>query len=380
MPRELGGAPSATSLTTKDLFPRSPALPLLQPSLSHFAAEYACRSTGDALAVGQPSFHGVLWAAAEAARRLPQIEKPGEKGGDGRYVERTLFDAFLPLNTTLSTVRLSPLVHSCALALPFALSAGRHGRSAAAQGIAFLNASATELVRTNKIQDLVTYLAGPAPEAEPDAEPEIEPEVLPWEWDRVAHDTSANFARDVGSQTLARLFERRFKAEIGSGAAYCELLKHAHKAACALRRDPNEPARGPMRARSEPLGVAMVALARRCIEYFEYPRGWSASMQAAKVIIRSPIFYAVRGLTMWLADVAVDAVAWYRGQLRTAQLQSNAALKLAKFSLSGVLCLSMGSLVPFVYPHYLVFMAVEQLGANMLADFLVAKLGTIEPA
>ena len=124
----------------------------------------------------------------------------------------------------------------------------------------------------------------------------------------------------------------------------------------------------------------MVALARRCIEYFEYPRGWSASMMAAKVVIRSPIFYAVRGLTMWLADVAVDAVAWYRGQMRTAQLQSNAALKLAKFSLSGVLCLSMGSVVPFLYPHYLVFMAVEQLGANMLADLLVAKLGTIEPA
>ena len=105
-----------------------------------------------------------------------------------------------------------------------------------------LNASATELVRTNKIQDLVTYLVGPAPDGEPDSDPEPEPEVLPWEWDRVAHDTSANFARDVGSQTLARLFERRFKAEIGSGAAYCELLKHAHKAACALRRDPNEPA------------------------------------------------------------------------------------------------------------------------------------------
>ena len=117
MPRELVGAPSGTSLTAKDLFPRSPSLPLLQPSFSHFAAEYGCRTAGDALAVGQPSFNGVLWAAAEAVRRLPQIEKPGEKGGDGRYVERTLFDAFLPLNATLSTVRLSPLVHSCALAL-----------------------------------------------------------------------------------------------------------------------------------------------------------------------------------------------------------------------------------------------------------------------
>ena len=95
-----------------------------------------------------------------------------------------------------------------------------------------MTASANELTRTNKINDLVTYLAG-----EEEDEPNRPPPSLPWEWDRVGHDTTTGVARDCGSQTLTRALEIRYKGRLGAGAPYCELLKHAHKAACKEYRD-----------------------------------------------------------------------------------------------------------------------------------------------
>lgn len=76
------------------------------------------------------------------------------------------------------------------------------------------------------MNDLVSYLAPDEPD-----EPKPPPS-LPWEWDRVGHDTAANLAKDCGSQTLARYVERRTKSLIGPGPSYCELLKHAHKVEC----------------------------------------------------------------------------------------------------------------------------------------------------
>ena len=85
---------------------RSPSLPLLKPSLSHFAAQYAEYAVDCAeFPASRPSVARVLWSAAEAALVLPRIEAPGEKGGDGIYLERTLLDAFLPFNASLSLVR-----------------------------------------------------------------------------------------------------------------------------------------------------------------------------------------------------------------------------------------------------------------------------------
>jgi hypothetical protein len=155
------------------------------------------------------------------------------------------------------------------------------------------------MTRTNKINDLITSLSGPPAEDEAPLPPS-----LPWEWDRVGHDTSANLARDFGSQTLTRYVELRAKGMIGPGASYCELLKHAHKAACKEYHTCR--------------GVG----ARKALV---------ASAKAARVVARSPIFYCVRALTVWVADVAVDAVAWWRGQLTTEQLSSNAKLKAAKY-------------------------------------------------
>jgi hypothetical protein len=215
------------------------------------------------------------------------------------------------------------------------------------QALAFVTASANELTRSNKINDIVEYLAG-----EQEEDPKPEPS-LPWEWDRVGHDTVANVAKDCGSQTLTRLLERRTKASIGANASYCELLKHAHKAACKEFHD----------CRAVPLEGRL-----------------SASTAAAKIIIKSPTYYGVRAITCWLADIAVDAVAYFRGQLTGKQLGSNAVLKLGKYVLGGVLCLAFGSLVPFVYPHPYIFIGVEQLVANLAAEAAINHFGTIEPS
>lgn len=177
----------------------SPAQPLLPPrsSLAHFAADYAAR-TADAAArepLAAIDWRHVAWSVAESIAH-PRVEKPGEPGGHGIFVERTLLDAFLPFNATLSVV------------------------------LAGVTACAGELTRTGKLNDLVTYLAGEPADDEDDLPPS-----LPWEWDRVGHDVVANFTKDTGAQTLTRYLEIRSKPRV-AGAAYCELLKHAHKAAC----------------------------------------------------------------------------------------------------------------------------------------------------
>ncbi len=176
--------------------------PILPPraSLSNFAADLAIRDAP--LAVVTPAaltdWSQVLWSVAEKALGLPRVERPGEKGGHGIYVERTLTDAFLPVNAALSTT------------------------------LAFVSASAIELTRSGKINDLAAWLAGEEAGGEDE---DGEPLSTPWEWDRVGHDTVANFTKDAGSQTLTRLIERAAKPRV-RGATYCELLKHAHKGAC----------------------------------------------------------------------------------------------------------------------------------------------------
>ena len=219
--------------------PRSVSKPLLDPrdSLSLFAADYAARTCVASVTVDPISWRTALKSVAEAVRSAPKIEKPGDKG-DGIYVERTLMDAFLPLNATISVVRRPPTAFASEPSIhtklqgfskPFVLTSSSSASRGCAQALAFVTASANELTRSNKITDLVNYLVG---EEEDDGSGEKPPPSLPWEWDRVGHDTCANLARDCGAQTLARCLERRAKASLGHGTSYCELLKHAHKAAC----------------------------------------------------------------------------------------------------------------------------------------------------
>ena len=83
--------------------------------MAAFAADYALRTA----VPSEPTatWGRVLWSAAEAMRAVPYIEKPGEKGGKGIYVERTVLDAFLPLNATISLVRRALHLHLSFLAL-----------------------------------------------------------------------------------------------------------------------------------------------------------------------------------------------------------------------------------------------------------------------
>ena len=170
----------------------------------------------------------------------------------------------------------------------------------------------------------------------------------------MGHDTCTNLAKDCGSQTLARYLERRAKSKLGASSSYCELLKHAHKAACKEYHDCRKLA-----------GAS--------------GRGMAASARAARVVLRSPTYYLVRSLTGWLADVAVDCIAWWRGQLSTAHLRSNTCLKATKYALGGALCLRWARWCPSS-THPYIFIGVEQLAAVLLADSLVETyLGNVQP-
>jgi len=183
----------------------SPALPLLPPrsSLAAFAAEYAANTASSIVPASKSIDWGrVLWSVAEDVCYLPRIEKPSDKiKGDGIYVEKTLFDAFLPFNAILSSF------------------------------LAFVTAAATELTRTGLINDLVTYLAG-----EEDQTDNLPPS-LPWDWAQVGHDTVANLTKDTLGQTLTRSIEISAKPML-TRQGYCELLKHPHKAAFKAYKGP----------------------------------------------------------------------------------------------------------------------------------------------
>ena len=91
--------------------------PLLDPhaSLSNYAYHYALANAELAAETEPILWQRALYSVAEPLRQ--KIEKPGDKG-DGIFVERTLLDAFLPLNATISVVRLPPLSHiACSVAL-----------------------------------------------------------------------------------------------------------------------------------------------------------------------------------------------------------------------------------------------------------------------
>lgn len=79
----------------------SPSQPLSAGPLAEYALTTAVARTES---TAGNSFAHVLWSVAESVISLPLIEKPGEKGGHGIHVERTVLDAFIPLNATISLV------------------------------------------------------------------------------------------------------------------------------------------------------------------------------------------------------------------------------------------------------------------------------------
>ena len=51
-----------------------------------------------------------------------------------------------------------------------------------------------------------------------------------------------------------------------------------------------------------------------------------------------------------------------------------------RYTLFGGFSLALGAAVPFIYANPYVFMGLEQLVANLGADYLVSTVGTIEPS
>jgi len=66
-------------------------------------------------------------------------------------------------------------------------------------------------------------------------------------------------------------------------------------------------------------------------------------------------------------------------QLTERNFKSNAFLKAYKYSLSGVFCFSLGTMVPFLYTHPWMFL-FSDLVAGFVADTFVGYVGVIDAA
>jgi len=106
---------------------------------------------------------------------------------------------------------------------------------------------------------------------------------------------------------------------------------------------------------------------------------WRASAAASAIVLRSATFYCLRAVTSWVADVFVDAIQLCRGKLTERNFKSNAFLKAYKYSLSGVFCFSLGTMVPFLYTHPWMFL-FSDLVAGFVADTFVGYVGVIDAA
>lgn len=90
----------------------SPTLLTPRPTLVGAAFQYAASSPSSrprVLAASRPfSASRVAWSAAEAVAGLRHAELPTEprpgSGGPGIFVEKSVLDAYYPLNTTISLV------------------------------------------------------------------------------------------------------------------------------------------------------------------------------------------------------------------------------------------------------------------------------------
>jgi len=153
---------------------RSPSLPLLHPrdplALIVDLAERCPESRPAAAA-----WPGIVWSAAEGVLVSADI-----------YLEKTLFDAFRPLNATVNAV------------------------------LAAVTAVSTEAIAKGVLN---------VPE-----EDEDESQREPMDWTAVAQGAGLNFARDSTALTLQRATERVAKPRV-SPAAHREMIKHLPKMA-----------------------------------------------------------------------------------------------------------------------------------------------------
>ena len=93
-----------------------------------------------------------------------------------------------------------------------------------------------------------------------------------------------------------------------------------------------------------------------------------ASCATAKAIVLSPVPFAVRALSQFLADVALDAARWACGTLDKATLRQNATIKAYRYAATGGLQYVCACLLPFAFaapvpPLPFLFIVTDLVGA-----------------
>ena len=93
-----------------------------------------------------------------------------------------------------------------------------------------------------------------------------------------------------------------------------------------------------------------------------------SSCATAKAIVLSPVPFAVRALSQFLADVALDAARWACGTLDKATLRQNATIKAYRYAATGGLQYVCACLLPFAFaapvpPLPFLFIVTDLVGA-----------------
>ena len=298
---------------------RSPQRPLIEPRSSLLAV--VAESANDAPPRDSvlPLVRSAAYVIARSAAEPPAL-----------YCEKSLFDAFKPLNASLSVVRARRTRH-----VPVTPRHQRRpARARAAQVCAALPALATEATRAGVLP--ASNFGGDEPSAGPAPDPE------PMDWLLVAQQSVLNFARDTGGSTLQRGAEKLAKPRLRP-ALYREMIKSV-----------------PRMARH-----AYLSSSPKCSSF-------GACAAAAAVVGGSPIFYSIRAASSLAADVGLDLLRtlfpanWNLALTRSA-FGKNARLKLLKHSATGLGCLLLGMCVPFVLAHPITFI-VSDFAASLGID------------
>lgn len=229
-------------LSSGSLLPPRPTLPEAALALHGAQPSFALQASHSS----HTTLGRIVWSVAEAVVGIP-IEK-WDSAKVGICVEKTRFDAFRPLNATLSA------------------------------GLAFANALLTEGMRCGLDQDLIAQIAGEEPEARDEELPEFS-------WDMVRFNTVAGMGREVIGLTAQRSVELAAKPRLSSGA-YREILTHVPKKAKHVYTQE----------------------CRTCVPASKWAMGARAA--GSKVVRVGAIFYLTRAATVWFGDVSARASRW----------------------------------------------------------------------
>jgi len=183
---------------------------------------------------------------------------------------------------------------------------------------------------------------------------EPNPDARPADWGLAGSNAVLNFTRDVGGATTQRTVEKIAKPRVSS-KLHEELVKHVGK-----------------HSRQEYLSAVALGDSR-----------WTASCTAASAVLMSPVAYLARTLSFFAFDVLLDGLrtcfpSEYRAKISVQAFCSNLKLKTIKYSVTAVIGLCLGALVPFVWAHPYAYMFGSDLIAGLAGDALAGQFGTPE--